>query len=48
MRIAFLNPWRNASENQAFRSLEITGAIVRRRHFFLRGLESLPVSGIAA
>ncbi len=33
---------------RAFRSLEITGAIVRRPHFYLRGLESLPVSGIAA
>src|SRR6516225_10875683 len=26
MRIAFLNPWSNASENQAFRSLEIAAA----------------------
>ena len=26
MRIAFLNPWRNASENQAFRSLQIAAA----------------------
>ena len=26
MKIAFLNPWRNASENQAFRSLEIAAA----------------------
>ena len=33
---------------KAFRSLEITGTIVRRPHFYLRGLESLPVSGIAA
>ena len=23
MRIAFLNPWKNAAENQAFRSLQI-------------------------
>ena len=33
---------------RAFPSLEITGAIIRRPHFYLRGLESLPVSGIAA
>jgi cytochrome P450 len=33
---------------RAFLSLELTGAIVRRPHFFLRGLESLPVRGIAA
>jgi cytochrome P450 len=33
---------------RSFRSLEITAAIVRRPHFFLRGLESLPVSGMAA
>ena len=33
---------------RSFRSLEMTGAIVRRPHFFLRGLESLPVSGMAA
>jgi pimeloyl-[acyl-carrier protein] synthase len=33
---------------RSFRSLEISGAIVRRPHFFLRGLESLPVSGIGA
>jgi hypothetical protein len=26
MRIAFLNPWRNAAENQAFKSLEIAAA----------------------
>ena len=26
MRIAFLNPWRNAAENQAFRSLEVAAA----------------------
>lgn len=26
MRIAFLNPWRNAAENQAFRSLEIAAS----------------------
>jgi pimeloyl-[acyl-carrier protein] synthase len=32
---------------RTFRSLEISGAIVRRPHFFLRGLESLPVSGMA-
>jgi cytochrome P450 len=32
----------------AFRSLECDGSPVRRRHFYLRGLESLPVSGRAA
>jgi pimeloyl-[acyl-carrier protein] synthase len=31
-----------------FRSLESGGSPVRRRHFYLRGLESLPVSGRAA
>lgn len=32
----------------AFRSMQLAGPIVRRRHFYLRGLESLPVSGNAA
>jgi cytochrome P450 len=32
----------------AFRTMELAGAVVRRRHFYLRGLESLPLTGIAA
>jgi cytochrome P450 len=32
----------------AFRSMEIAGPIARRPHFYLRGLESLPVRGVAA
>ena len=33
---------------RAFRTIEQAGPTVRRRHFYLRGLESLPVIGAAA
>ena len=35
MRIAFLNPWKNAAENQAFRSLQIAAERVGHEFYIV-------------